>query len=170
EIERGIALDPGNSKGYEAAGDLYRVEKDFERADNRYAQAVQKNPGDVWIAVRRVDNLLDAGRNETAVGLLKEATERFSGEPHLYYLLGRAYSHLGDSESALLAAKTAVSMAERTAAVNLSRGVGYGLALAEIYEGAGMQREAEAAYRSVLDLDPKNNDATKGLRRLGERS
>lgn len=160
EIQRGIALDPNQPDGYEAEGDLLRAEKRFAEADNSYSKAVQRDPGDVWIVVSRVDNLLEADQAESAVDVLKRAIKRFPTEAHLYYQLGEAYKRLGDLGDA-------VSDAEMSVSLDTSRNPSYRLALASLYEQTSRQQEAVKTYRSVLSSDPNNSSAKAGLIRLG---
>jgi len=159
EVQQGIDLMPGESDGYVAMGDILRSDNRYAEADDWYRAAVEKDPENVWIGVRRVDNLVEGQQPEQAQRILSELIQRFPDEAHLYYELGQAYGRQGKLDLAVAAAEKSVSL-------DRSGNSEYRVALATMYERLGQMPDAMRAYLQALDLDPGNQSALGGVARL----
>jgi len=162
EIDRAIALAPGNDEPYMAQGEIYRAEKRYDEALESYTRAAELAPNEYWPLSGQAAVLMDMGDAPAAIQPLEEATARFPAEPHLYYLLAYAYQKAGKTELAVAAAK-------RSVALDTANNVGLRITLARMYEADGRTEDAIAEYQAILAVNPTQRDALEGLARLQKR-
>lgn len=142
-IREGIALRTDRAEGYIAMGDLLRQERRYDEADGWYRDASDRDVGNVWVHVRRVDNLLLLGRTSQALELLEQMIQAFPSEAHPYYLLGQVYGARGELD-------LAVPAAERSVELDRTGNAGYRDALLALYErssAAGAARQDVAMWQ-----------------------
>jgi tetratricopeptide (TPR) repeat protein len=84
--------------------------------------------------------------------------------------LGSAREHLAKAKALEATdAKSALAEARIASALN-PRSVEAALLVAKLYEKAGKRQDATDAYQKVIEIDPGNEDATKGLKRTNSGS
>jgi tetratricopeptide (TPR) repeat protein len=159
QIKKGISIRPDKADGYLVMGDLMRSEKHFNEADSWYAQAASRNSKNIWIVVKRVDNLFETGNLDLAFTLVKKGQQDFPEQPHLYYQEAVIYRKQGNLDLAIETAKNSIT---RDSIGNLS----YILNLGSLYEQTKRFPEAISTYESVLAIDPTNKIAKDSLNRL----
>lgn len=110
--------------------------------------------------------LLDLGRVEEALKMVRGDLERMPGNPDLLLVESRALTMLGRGEEAFAAADAAVTGAPRLADARYQRAV--------VALSLGRAAEAERDLRAALEIEPRHLQATKALAvlrfRLGDRA
>jgi len=133
--------------------ELQDAEKWFRRAEK-----IQPEHPAVLLALGRLE--LAKGNYARAVHLLEQSKEKGEDSATLYSELGLAHSKLNEWGKAAQALELSLRR---------HRGnVRWRLVLAQALEQLRRVKEAEERYREVLALSPANDDAWKGLRRLGK--
>ncbi len=135
-----------------------------EQAASLYRQVTIEQPDDpaAWqglvLAQHRMHD--DAGALETVVSMPRLAYEAARRDPGFLSLLAAALQHEGRLDEAQQSLEEATAMlAER----GLKASADMEMQLAGIEQQRDRPRDASAIYRRVLELDPRQADAWKGL-------
>ncbi|MFD7707283.1 tetratricopeptide repeat protein [Streptomyces sp. NPDC059786] len=73
DLDRAVALDPGNARAWAYRGDMHRFLGHHDRAVDDLTTAVGLDPGDAWALARRGEALVEAGRDDEAIADLTAA-------------------------------------------------------------------------------------------------
>jgi tetratricopeptide (TPR) repeat protein len=119
----------------------------YEEAGEQFRRALVFNPDMTDASISLAINQADLGDRETAEQLLREVIERSPGELQARQVLGLILSAQGKDSEAVEQFKRAQPPERDNAAVHYSRGVSH-LNLGEL-------KEAEAAFRQTLELNPE---------------
>jgi tetratricopeptide (TPR) repeat protein len=110
EFEKAIDLDKKAAEGYFAMGQLLFREKQFERADNYFVQALERAPNNRWYYLAHGDNARLAGDLTRAQEIYEQATTRFPDFDNAYYQLAMIYRSLNKPEKAVATIERAVEL------------------------------------------------------------
>lgn len=162
EFERAIVLNNKSGDGYFALAQLYTQEKQYQKADNNYLQALERAPNNRLYYLARADNARLAGDLSGAIKLYDEAITRFPDFAKAYYELALAYRLTDQPEKAIDSIEYAMEIMDPPVANFYARA-------GEIYRWAGFPDKAIKAYRQALIINPDNPIAQKGLQLMGEK-
>ena len=162
EFERAIDLDKEAAEGYFAMGQLLFREKQYQRADNYFLQALERAPNNRWYYLAHGDNARLAGDLTGAQEIYEQASTRFPDFDNAYYQLAMIYRSLNKPDEAVRAIERAVELMDPPLDSYYARA-------GEIYRWAGLREQAVKAYRQALVLNPDNLISQKGLQLLGEK-
>lgn len=163
-LERAARLSPEDGAVHAALAQAYRRSGDTERARQEAELAKGREPTyDIADPVRdmvrqmAVDSVsayskalqfVDDNRYADAIPFLKVAESANPSDPLVQIYLGTAYHRTGQPEAALRHLQAAI-------ALDASRGPAY-LELGSLYLDLGRMEEADAAYKKVDELNPRN--------------
>ncbi len=165
QFTKAIALDPTFVEAYRRRGDIYEDKKDYDLAIADYTKAIELDPKHVRTYGDRGISYNYKGEKDRAIA---DFTKAIALDPkeHMHYLIrGQLYLDKEDYDSAI---------ADYTKLIELDRESGekdatsYNIR-AEVYEKAGRIERAIADYRKALEIEPLNQNAKAGLKRLGAR-
>lgn len=99
-VSRDIQQSPDYAELYLVRADLYRLDRDWSRAESDLASAERLNARGNSVAMMRVEIALDRGRHQDALELLIPLRRQATTEVQFSHV--RAYRGLGDLRSALV--------------------------------------------------------------------
>lgn len=161
-MQRRIALDPNSDEAYYYMGLSYKEMKQMPEAVEALRQSVSLAPGKAdrhfWLGIV-LSSMPDS--SDVSAAFLMSSTEIDSTGKNAAI----AFQQLG--YRSLLAKEwgKATSFLERAAALN-DKDVSTLVWLAQGYQNAGNKTKAIETYRRVLQLDPGNAEAKKGIQSL----
>jgi tetratricopeptide (TPR) repeat protein len=161
-MQRRIALDPNSDEAYYYMGLSYKEMKQMPEAVAALRQAAVLAPNKAerhfWLGLvlASVDSIAES--NEA----LRRSTEIDSTSKNAAV----AYQQLGYRSLLLKEWTPALEMLERSAAIN-DKDTHTLVWLAQGYANAGNRTKAVDVYRKVLQVEPGNAEAVKGLKALG---
>lgn len=125
-------------------------------------EAHENNPGSFRIMTAYGIAMIDAGRFDEAIDLLKKSLGIIDFDPETWNYLGVAYWNKGLYDEALKAYDQALSLDRNYAIVFNNRGSLY---LSRFFKGrqAGDLAKSAADFRKAVELDPKYSSAWNGL-------
>jgi adenylate cyclase len=129
-------------------GNLYAIKKDYDRAIELGAKAINQMPNSAdahaWLAM----SLNFAGREQEALTLFEKSLRLNPFPPAFYYLnFGHTYRVLKRYEEAIAMYKKAVALTPKNIFAHVNLTATYGL--------IGKEEEAKAAASEVLRINPK---------------
>lgn len=192
-LQQAVRMAPDDAEAYLLMGMIFDVSGDAERALAAYGHALALAPDAAPLDVLMGDIYFAAGRLDEARRAYEQALARFPDAGTAYYGLARVQA-AGGSDAAVDTLRTAVEHAPDLIDARLLLGrilrlsgrpeealehllhaqrldrnrTDVRLELALVYEALERMAEAEHEYRMVLRLDPGNEEAGAGLRRLLE--
>lgn len=120
----------------------------FTEAVDNYTRALAVEPTNRGLKVRRVATLIAARDFTRAAALAAEAQGQHSDDPRFPRLRARALVEAGDTARALAVLEPSARAFPRDTATQF--------ALADLYNEAGRDMDAERTLRQVLDMEPGN--------------
>ena len=161
-LSRRIALDPNSDEAYYYRGLSYKELKQLPEAlsDLRSAVSLAPAKGDrhFWLAVTLTQaDSIDAGLDEFRATVVVDSTSKNAAV---------AYQQLGYRNLLKKDWGGAIDQLERSVAAD-SRNVQSLVWLAQAYQNSGNRVRAGEYYKKVLELQPGEINATKGLKTLG---
>lgn len=145
QLEQIRKLDPKDTESELWLVRLYRMTGDTTKAENILQDLLKQDPNDEGVIEQAAQLMLDHGRAEEAVNLLKDATAH-APSGRLSDLLGDAYTQLHDFANAEVAYNKAVDMEPDEP--------GHHRGLAQTFAAEGKFKEALAQYQLLADADP----------------
>ncbi len=143
-----LSLNESDPFAYALLSYLFAMKRDYDKAIAAGEKGVALNPNgaDNHFILGQV--LASVGKQDEAIAHLKQAI-RLDPFPEYYYFvsLGRSYRMMGQYEEALSEIKKAHLISPDNFITNLN--------LAAIYALLDRQKEAEAAAKKALEIDPK---------------
>lgn len=155
EAERVAPADPRVHHGF---GEVYRNLDRAELAEKAYRKALLLDPDYQIVKIRLAQILCKLGKNEEAVGLLREVQKKQPKNPALWAALARNAMRLGKPGEA-------ITWLEKYNAA-LGRQVWGCANLGRAYAEAGNHEAAEKAFREAIAIDPKTRLAYLWLGQL----
>ena len=161
-LSRRIALDPNSHEAYYFRGLSYKEMKQFPEAIADFGQAINLQPtkGDYhfWKAVTlsqsgSVDQAMESFRAMVAVDTSSKNASV-------------AYQQLGYRPLLKKEWSAAIDYLEKSVAID-PKNVQSLVWLAQAYQNSGNREKAASYYRKVLEVQPGEPNATKGLKTLG---
>jgi TolB-like protein/Tfp pilus assembly protein PilF len=144
--QKALSLDE-NPSSYALLSNLYVMIRQYDKAIAAGERGVSFNPNGAHNHVALGIPLSFAGKMDEAINHLKHAIRLNPFPDHWVYAhLGRCYTHKGLYEDALIATKKAIHVSP-DAIENYPQ-------LAAIYALLDRQKEASAAVKKVLEIDP----------------
>jgi len=137
--------------------ETYRGSKQFARAQQEAEAARQKYPGDRMVALIHASLLADLGRGAEAVAEVKKLLEG-KGDRETYLALAQVYEKTKDYQGMAAALEQADRLSEseeEKESILFMRGA--------MYERMKKYEEAEAEFRKVLEMNPRNASALNYL-------
>jgi len=159
-IQRALELDPNDVDLLLRAGDLYRLDEQYDEAFQWAVQARDIAPDNVWTVVAQGRIEFDRGDYATAVRAFSDAVTLAPDTARAYFWLGRAYQADSQWTAAVEAYKTAFELEPQLAE--------FGLWLGDAYRQTGMLDEAIATYQQVLVYHPDQPGARRRLQEVLE--
>ena len=162
-LGRRIALDPNSDEAYYYLGLSHKEMKQLPEALQALRQSVALAPskGDrhFWLAVTLTQaDSIDAGLTEFRATVSVDSTSKNAAV---------AYQQLGYRSLLKKDWKAAISDLEKSVAID-PRNVQSLIWLAQAYQNSGDRENARKYYRKVLEIQPGEPNATKGLKTLGD--
>jgi len=151
--ERAIQMDPKDPLGYQALGNLYRLNGQAGRAIEMRRKAAELAPNDYLAVAGLATVLKDFGEDQEAVKLFERAMRLSPKHPwHVSYAYAVTLYLVGRKEEAVQAFKKTIDL-NPTHVLPLAF-------LAAVYVDLGRSGEAKATANHVMQLDP-NFSATQ---------
>lgn len=160
-FERAIEGDPERGEGYFAMGQILAQAGRYAEADSWLRLAIEREPQNLYWWLERANMARDAGNLALALEIYDETLSRFPEHAGTYYHMAWAYRLDEQPEQAILSIERALALKDPPDAKFYARA-------GEIYEWRGDLEKARVAYERALTLDPGNDTAAAGLRRLEE--
>src|SRR5580704_14782836 len=145
QLEQIRKLDPKDTESELWLVRLYRMTGDTTKAENILQDLLKQDPNDEGVIEQAAQLMLDHGRAEEAINLLKGATAH-APSGRLSDLLGDAYTQVHDFANAEIAYNTAVGLEPEEP--------GHHRGLAQTLAAEGKFKEALAQYQLLADADP----------------
>jgi tetratricopeptide (TPR) repeat protein len=112
QFDTAIAVDPQSGAGQAAMGSLFTQRKQYDIAAEWYRVAYQQNRDNPSYGLSYANALYSDGRTEQAIAEYQNLTARFPDYASAYYQLAWIYHQEGQSEQAITAIETALSLSE----------------------------------------------------------
>ncbi len=135
---------PEDVASFHFAAQAFAELKQFEKADELWKKCLEKTPQYMGPYVGYASMLMDKGRNDEAVEVLKRAEGLGGSAPDMFKKLGEAYENLGDLPNALLSLSAGVKEYPEVA--------GLWLILGRVQNQLGSASDAEISLRRSLEL------------------
>jgi tetratricopeptide (TPR) repeat protein len=145
QLEQIRKLDPKDTESELWLVRLYRMTGDTTKAENILQDLLKQDPNDEGVIEQAAQLMLDHGRAEEAINLLKGATAH-APSGRLSDLLGDAYTQVHDFANAEIAYNTAVGLEPEDP--------GHHRGLAQTFAAEGKFKEALVQYQLLADADP----------------
>jgi serine/threonine protein kinase/Tfp pilus assembly protein PilF len=188
-IETAIKTNPDHEALYEKAGSLYWENAEIDKAMEKLEEAIRIAPDTTYAYQTLSDIWYELGENTQAIASLERALGANSNRPDVYEALGYLFLELGQYEDAISSFNQAISMDLENGWTYLGLAYAYqdsarwdeameALENAErnsfedpyLLENIGWQyiemgncERALALFEHVLQIDPSNEGATKGI-------
>ena len=146
------------SSAVQNRGNIYRRQRDDERALRDYEQAIRLNPRNAGAYVNRGVILADRGDHEAAIQDFDEAIRFNPKLPEAFYNRAMSFAANNDWESATRDFNEAVQLEPDSAVLRAGRG--------ELFLAQKKLKEARADFQAALRIDRKSPAAWLGLARL----
>ena len=135
---------PADVASFHFAAQAYAELKQFEKADELWQKCLAQSPQHMGPYVGYASMLMDKGRNEEAVEVLKKAQGLGGSAPDMFKKLGEAYENLGDLQNASLSLEAGVEAFPDVAPL--------WLILGRVQNQLGKASEAETSLRRSIEL------------------
>lgn len=142
QFDIAIAVNPQSGTGQAAMGNLFTQRKQYDIAAEWYRVAYVQNRDNPSYGLSYANALYNDGRTEQAMAEYQNLATRFPDYASAYYQLAWVYHQSGQSEQAVTAIETALSLSEGP---NLS----FILRANAIYQSNQMTGKAQELYRST---------------------
>jgi tetratricopeptide (TPR) repeat protein len=153
-----LELDPSlGARASAQISDTYRQAKDFVKAEQESEAAYKKYPDDRMVAIVRATVLADTGKGDQAVTIVRKLLKS-SNDRETWLALAQIYDKTKDYAEL----GKAIDQAEKLSESDDEK-VGVYFMRGAMYEKQKKYDEAEAEFRNVLKLDPKNASALNYL-------
>lgn len=159
EFQKAISYAPQQGDGYFAMGQILVKETCYSEADTWFARAIERNPDELLWWLTRANAARESGDLVLAIDIYRQAETQFPVSASVYYEMAWTY-RLADLPD------EAVRTIEQALALAMPPPEQYYVRAGQIYEWAGMEVEAIAVFRKVLEENPSNIAAQQGLQRL----
>lgn len=150
--------DENTSRAYQQIIETYRDSKQWQQATNVAREAVQKLPNDKGLKMVLASQEADLGNADEAISQVKAMLKGTPEDRDTWIALSQMYSRLKrwpDAEQAIAKADQLSTRPEEKDYVQFVAG--------SIYERQKKYDQAEAAFRKVLQTDPRNATALNYL-------
>jgi tetratricopeptide (TPR) repeat protein len=159
EFEKAIKLDPHDGLGYFAMGQIFAEEGRYSEADKWFELATKYNPKKkIWHLIW-ANSTRSNGDLKQALKLYHELTSQYPDWAPAYFELARTYQLTGEKQKA-------INMIEKAILLMHPPNNSYFWRAGQIYEWAGRDKKALAAYHHILLTEPKNDNAIKAIQRI----
>jgi adenylate cyclase len=147
-LKKAITLDDSEAAAHGVLGYLYAMMGQYDKAIAEAERSVSVNPNDAGNLTRMSFVLINTGRAEEAISVLKSVKRLNPTPPQAYYVqLSTAYRLTGQYKTAIETAKEALKHVPNNQLAYLQ--------LVTAYSMAGQEQEARAAAAEVLKINPK---------------
>jgi adenylate cyclase len=147
-LKKAITLDDSEAAAHGVLGYLYTMMGQYDKAIAEAERSVSLNPNDASNLTRMSFVLINTGRAEEAISVLKSVKRLNPTPPQAYYVqLSTAYRLTGQYKAAIETAKEALKHVPNNQLAYLQ--------LVTAYSMAGQEQEARAAAAEVLKINPK---------------
>jgi adenylate cyclase len=147
-LKKAIALDDSEAAAHGVLGYLYAMIGQYDKAIAEAERSVSLNPNDASNLTRMSFTLINTGRAEEAISVLKTVRRLNPTPPQAYYVqLSTAYRLTGQYKEAIETAKEALKHVPNNHLAYLQ--------LVAAYNMAGQEQEARAAAAEVMKINPK---------------
>jgi tetratricopeptide (TPR) repeat protein len=150
--------DENASRGYQQIIETYRDSKQWQQATNVAKEAVQKLPNDKGMKMVLASQEADLGHADEAISQVKAMLKGTPEDRDTWIALAQMYSRLKrwpDAEQAIVKADQLSTKQDEKDYVEFVAG--------SIYERQKKYDQAEAAFRKVIQNDPRNATALNYL-------
>ncbi|GGA16217.1 hypothetical protein GCM10011498_15810 [Amylibacter cionae] len=143
-------LRPGYTEAILLTAEILQDQDQFELASKTYARVTQDDPMFLNAELGRADALVEAGKHDAAIEVLRNMTRTYGDVPRVHISLGDVLRGQEEYAEAATAYDTAVEMIPDPAPNHwflfYARGISY--------EREGQWEQAEADFRRALELSP----------------
>jgi len=147
-LKKAITLDDSEAAAHGVLGYLYTMMGQHDKAIAEAERAVSLNPNDASNLTRMSFVLINTGRAEEAISVLKSVRRLNPTPPQAYYVqLSTAYRLTGQYKEAIETAREALKHVPNNHLAYLQ--------LVTAYSMAGQEQEARAAAAEVMKINPK---------------
>jgi tetratricopeptide (TPR) repeat protein len=162
-ILEAIAIDPSDSRGHFAMGQILSRVGLFAEADAWLAQAIEREPEARWYWFERGRTAYLAGDLDRSLALFDATIDRFPEWAPPHAEKAQALIELNHPVDAL-------SSIEEALRYMAPPNPWYFVRAAQIYEILGEKEKALEAYLAALEIDPENGVALNGVQNLEQES
>lgn len=159
---KSISLDPNNAISYIVLGNLYNGVGQYDLAIANENRAIALNPGPDYLPAAYLDRgnaYVNKSQFDQAIADYDEAISINPNIADAYNSRAFAYNSKGLYDQAIADETKAIALRPDYVFAYYNRGMAY--------ERKGLHEQAVADYRAAMKLDPTDDDAKKGLTRLG---
>ncbi len=154
-IQEAIRLDPKSPAFYNSLGNIYKNQKQWDKAIEAYYQAIELNPSNST-ALNNLGNLLYAqGKWVDAIQHYQTALKFKPDSADTYCNLGLAFKMQGNPENAKSAFMKSITLDPKHASSQMELG--------RIAQNEGKIEEAITHYQACLQTDPHHLEARNNL-------
>jgi adenylate cyclase len=147
-LKKAITLDDSEAAAHGVLGYLYAMMGQYDKAIAEAERSVSVNPNDASNLTRMSFVLINTGRAEEAISVLKSVKRLNPTPPQAYYVqLSTAYRLTGQYKAAIETAKEALKHVPNNQLAYLQ--------LVTAYSMSGQEQEARAAAAEVMKINPK---------------
>ncbi len=144
ELRQKITENPNNSRAYQALGEKYYENHDFEKAVNQFWEILRLDPGNALAHLWLGKCYLKRGIFDRAIYELQTAIESDDALLDAYIVLGEHYLDQQDFSKALLVYEKAYGLDEESIMIRLG--------LAKCYEKTGNLEKAKQLYDQLKEV------------------
>jgi len=166
QFQRAITVAPQEGDGYYAVGSLLNREKRYQEAESWFAKAIEREPTQPWWYLVQADTLEKAGNRQIALQIYAKVQQQFPNFAQGHYQAAWAYRQVEDREKAVNAIATAIQLLSSNTVNEPQVEASYYTRAGEIYEWTGQLQQAVTFYERAIQVDPSQQNAQNGLRRL----
>jgi tetratricopeptide (TPR) repeat protein len=159
---KSISLDPNDAVPYVGLGNIYNEVGQYDLAVENESKAISLNPSSEDLMAAYLDRgnaYINKNRFDQAIADYDKAISINQNVAILYHNRALAYLSKSLYDQVITDETKAIALQPDFILAYSSRGMAY--------ERKGLHDQAIADYRAALKLDPTDDDAKKGLARLG---
>jgi tetratricopeptide (TPR) repeat protein len=155
ELQTALKMDPSNVNVHNSLGVCYGIQGEYEQAIEAFKSAVVLEPGEYMALYNLGLTYLLTQKRDTALDFFLKADKISDDAYEAAFQAGKLYLEDGDPETARVYLERAADLESKSGAVYRYLG--------DCHAANNMPREAIAAYRKAIKLNPRDAAAMSSL-------
>jgi len=156
-----IKQDPNIAESYIGIAQVLSNEHRYAEADIWFQQAIILKQDKLWWYLLRASAARESGNIALAIDIYEESIHRFPNFAKAYHEVAWVYRLEDQPDKAIAAIERAIELKSPPSQW-------YYVRAGNIYEWVGDVRTAASSYLKAIDINPKNEAALQGLKRIGD--